>query len=470
MLRRIVAHPAVADTAHIDRATGRIEIDAPGIPSWLRLLLATDRVPPLAGGLALAGAVGLWMSRTLIRRIACGIDRLPGVGLGVSLACLAAGYAVFFDNGPGVDENVHYDQIARFTRGDWSMNPALTMPPGFHALVAAALAISDPSERAARAVVFVIAVASVVVFYLCAVARRCERPGLRTLQFTLLPVLFHQFFLIYTDVASLLCVLLMVWATMRRKTWLAGWLGLVACLMRQDNIVWVAWAMAWSYLDTWGATWQPVTDVAKRYWTFAVTGMLFVGFIAANEGQVALGNDAGSHPTGVLRLTNTFLLLGLSAVWFAPIWLAQPRRLRTVLAGWRTWGAVAAAVVLFWFGFVNDHPHNNERADYFLPNALLMAVAAGGVVKVVFAGLVGVMVLALRAMPLRGAWWTLLPFSVLFLLPEWLVAPRYYLIPLALYTVAREEAPLPAEYATTVLLAVLSATVVVVMERGIGWV
>ena len=76
----------------------------------------------------------------------------------------------------------------------------------------------------------------------------------------------------------------------------------------------------------------------------------------------------------------------------------------------------------------------------------------------------------LRVARLPGAWWTLLPFSVLFLLPEWLVAPRYYLIPLTLFMVARDDAPAPAEYAMAAVFAVASAVIVMVMERGSGWV
>ena len=144
------------------------------------------------------------------------------------------------------------------------MNPALTMPPGVHALLASVLTVIGPSVRSARLVLVLLAAVTLVTFYRSVQALGHHSPGIRTVQFTMLPMLFHQFFLIYTDVVSLLCVLLMVRATMARSLRVAGAIGLVACVMRQDNIVWAAWAVAWSYLDRYGWTWRPLREIVSE--------------------------------------------------------------------------------------------------------------------------------------------------------------------------------------------------------------
>lgn len=173
----------------------------------------------------------------------------PELELAGAAAFLIIGFAFFYDNGQGVDENVHYDQIVRLVSGDWSLNPVLTTLPGFHAIVAASVwGPGGATQFSVRLAVFGLSLATVGVCYALARALQPEYAVTRTIQFTLLPILFPQFFLIYTDVTSLLFVMLMMLAAVHRKYEVAGALGLVSCLVRQDNVIWVVFVVLWSYL------------------------------------------------------------------------------------------------------------------------------------------------------------------------------------------------------------------------------
>ncbi len=473
-VRRVVTHPLVADTSHIDRQAFRIQIDAPAVPVWLRRVLAADGGPALAFVLAIVGLVVLWPARRELRSGLDYVRAVRGLDLALALLMLTIGFGFFYDNGQGVDENIHYDQIARLARGDWSLHPSLTMVPGFHALVAAVeVATGGVSEVSVRVVVFLLSVATVVAFHVLARTLQPDHAGTRTLQFTLLPMLFPQFFLVYTDVASLLFVVLMMLASARRHYWSAGVLGLVACLMRQNNVLWVAFAMLWSYLRESGWTWPSLIESLKRYWTFIATGAVFLLFVAANGGEVALGEDAGSHPLGSVHLTNLFFLLFLCCFLFLPLWWGYRRAVLTQLLRQRTWLALLVLAPIFWFGFINDHPHNLERASYFLPNAVLIYFSSTPWLKAAFFLPIAIAAVGVSAVPMKTPWWLLLPFSVLFLVPEWLVVPRYYLIPLTFFLVAREPAAPPSAWSErfqTVWFAAASLALFAVVERGWGWV
>jgi alpha-1,2-glucosyltransferase len=386
-----------------------------------------------------------------------------------ALVLMALGFVLRPDRGTAVDENVHLDQILRFAHGDWSINRALTMLPGFHALVAIVALPVGVTESSVRLVVFGLSLGSVVVFHTLARQLDPSTAGMRTLQFTLLPALFHQFFLIYTDVASLLFVLLMMLQAVRGRYAAAGAFGFAAMLIRQDNVVWVAFAVAWSSLRDSGWQWRPVTEWLRRYATFIVSGCAFALFVLANHGQVALGDDAPSHPTGVYG-GNVFFFLFVSAFMFVPLWWSYLRFSGARVWPWWIWLGGAGLFVVYWFGFVVDHPHNLERSDYFLANAILLWVTGTAARRSLAFVPVAVAAAGFAIAPMKRGWWVLLPFSALFLLPEWLIVPRYYLIPWSLFLVAREAAPPRDERRQTLVFAALSACAFVFVNGGYGWI
>jgi len=468
-VRRIVTDPRVVYTDHIYREGSRVLIVDDRYPRLLLRALEEDLGPPMSLAAALAGLVLLWPVRRELLRPVAAARAFPHLELVAGVSCLVIGFAFFYDNGQGVDENIHYDQIRRLAHGDWSLNPTLTTIPGFHAIIAALVWPAGATELSVRVAVFTLSLAAVAVFYALARTLQPEHAGMRTLQFTLLPILFPQFFLIYTDVTSMLFVLLLMLAAAQRKYRLAGVLGLLACLVRQDNAIWVAFAAVWSYVRDHAWTWKPLVHSIARYATFIATGVAFLLFVAVNHGQVALGADVSSHPLRSLYFTNIFFLMFLSFFFFLPLWWGYRREIAKRLRSWWPWLSLAVLFPLFWLGFVNDHPHNTERADFFLRNAILVYFSSTALRKLLFFLPVALACLCVASVPMKRPWWLLFPFTMLFLLPEWLVEQRYYLVPLSLFLLAREQSSPWSERLQTALFFIASVGLFVMVERKWGW-
>ncbi len=371
------------------------------------------------------------------------------------------------DNALLNDEPDHYRQVEMFLQHDWNLHPGLTTIPGYHALIALMSALTGwTTPAAARFFTFLLSLCAFGTFYLVARLLCGRFAPVPTLQFGLMPILFPFLVLIYTEAATLLFILLMMYFTLTKRYRLGGLAGLAACLIRQNSIPWVMFAMLLSYLDECGWNlphWRDWRVLLGKYWTFMLTGALFVAFVLANGG-VALG-DEGSHPFGSIHLTNVFFLLFLTFFMFLPSWIARRREIRALLRQREAWLGLIMLFFTFWFGFINDHHYNTDYGYYFLRNAILIYFSSGGFQKLLFFIPVALAVLWLWVVPLRRNWWLLYPFTVLALLPAWLVEQRYYLISLTLFLLAREPESRAVEYLQLALFAALALPIFIVIER-----
>lgn len=386
-----------------------------------------------------------------------------------ALYALGFGFFLYSDNGMRVDEIVHYDQVLRLVHGSTVLHPGLTMIPGYHVIIAAVMWLTGGAEFSARAGTFVLSLATVFTFYALARSLDNGSAGTRLLQFTFLPILFPQFFLLYTDVPAMLFVLLMLLAAVKRRYALAGLFGLISCLMRQNDIIWVAFVLSWSYVRDNGWRLIPVGQIVARFWAFFATGLAFVAFVVLNHGQIALG-DATAHPLGPLHLDNVCFLLFVAFFLFLPLWWGYRSEIRATLGNRWLYAALLALLPVFWFGFTNSHPYNNGGADFYLRNAILIYSAATPMHKLLFLLPVLLSIVFFTAAPLRERSWLMLyPFTVLALLPEWLVEQRYYLIPLALFVLVRKPVDTKTERVQTALSIVAATMLFVMMERSWRW-
>jgi len=108
------------------------------------------------------------------------------------------------------DENVHYGQILQFSKGNYLINSALTTIPGYHILLASIAKISSNSLPFIRLLNFFLSLISIGIFFLLAKKISPSSSALKSIQYTLFPILFPLFFLVYTDVLSLLLVMLAI--------------------------------------------------------------------------------------------------------------------------------------------------------------------------------------------------------------------------------------------------------------------
>jgi alpha-1,2-glucosyltransferase len=467
---RLVRDPLVADTTHINRDAFRVELDRPDIRPWLRYLLEVLPVRAIAFGLPLATALLTLAGRRRLAPVASrvlaavGLTRAHGTALAAAFMILAAVFLVFADNEPRWDEDVHVRQIEGFVRGEWQMEPDLTTLPGFHALMALGAWLSGTSRMPSlRLFQFEIALCAIAVFFFLARRRDPAHVAHKTLQFVFLPILFPQFFLIYTDVASLGFVLLTALAAGQGRYRTAGVFGLASCLVRQNNIVWVALVFVQAYVADHGWRWPPRASSLLRYGPVLLSGVAVGGWLVFNQGQVAVG-DVQAHPLGTLHLGNVFFLLFVSFFMFSPLWWGYRRATWARVRRPPTWLVLVATFALFWFFFAADHPYNDE--DGFVRNRILAWATSTWSHKLLFFVPIALTSVSVPSLGLSAAGWLVYPATVAFLLPSWLIEQRYYLIPLALLLADRESLDDGTEWTQVGLSAACSLVFFVFIERG----
>lgn len=398
-----------------------------------------------------------------------------GPFLVLALTLLVLGPLFWYVRGhePMGDEHLHMDQILRFARGEFSMNEFVTQIPGYHAIIAVPAALSGmTSVDGLRLFSFLLSVATVVVFYLCARAIQPRLSGAATAQFALLPILLPYFFLLYTDVTSLLLVLLALLFALRKRFTVAGVFATLAVFVRQTDIVWLGFFLffmlaergylrrMWEWLrdmidgkKTTRFTHSPwFHPMLRESAVYLIGAGLFVAFALINGG-IAVG-DKSAHPFPALYPGNVYLLLFLAFFLFLPLHLANTPRIAKHF--WKRpwmWLLFPLLLICAMF-FVSDHPNNQAEHWFFLRNRLLLFFTADLLHKFLFFIPIGLAALSLAVTKLaRRSFYLLYPFAILSLVPSWLIEHRYLFIPLALFLLFRERRSAVVEWGIAALFA-----------------
>ncbi|BGP35598.1 glucosyltransferase [Rhodotorula toruloides] len=173
---------------------------------------------------------------------------------------------------PYMDEIFHVPQAQAYCRGDWKYwDPALTTPPGLYLLPAALahakrllepivahlpanLAAFDscvlPSLRAVNLLVSLfLPLLYSSLLHLLHIFAGDTRPRRQSydwqgLIIAMFPLIQWWSWLFYTDMASVVCVLLCWRAALRKKQLQSALLGAISLLFRQTTIIWVAFVAA----------------------------------------------------------------------------------------------------------------------------------------------------------------------------------------------------------------------------------
>ena len=357
------------------------------------------------------------------------------------------------------DEWIHFPQVSRMRAGDWSADPSLTMPPGFHGLVALAMKLAGAdSLGAARWIAALSGLAGVGLFHAVRRELAHELPTLSTQQFALLPPLLPFVFLVYTDVLSLTMVLGAWWLGLRKHHLPAAAVLLASLLVRQNNVIWAGFVAAWALWEAVG--WQPWRDwraTARIASPYLAVATAFAAYVAVH-GRISM-SEAQSHAHSLsFHVGNLYFALGLLAALIPLHLLAGARRFwakARVQPLW--WLLPVASLALFSALFAVDHPYNRAVPHYNVRNAALLYIEAHPFAKAFFG-----MVTTLAACGLAGngtvvrQGWLLLPFAALALCTAWLIEPRYSLVPLALYLALRRRESAPVEWITLALWAALA--------------
>jgi len=452
-IRALVSDPETEDTQDIDRTAFRPAATAvrrpypPSPPlSWLSLWGAT--VICLIAGLT--GATLTLVTRPF--EPAAASRALPPTAAATPpltalestlvvfvAALMVASVVVVRTTELRVDEKNHLGQIRRYAAGDFATTSAAS--GGFHTTAAIfAWLTNSASKENVRLFAVLISVLTIFVFGSVAQAVDPQSSAMRTLQFSVFPLLFPFWFLIYTDVLALLLMLFAVRAVLRERFHAAGIAMALAITVRQTYVVWLAMLGVWTAVVNSGVGLRPL---ARRLSSFAIAAVLFLVIVVVNGG-VAMA-DRDNHPDMQLRLENLLFMLVCFFLFFFPLVVSSlPKiaRLRPSLLI----GISTASMVLYFSTFRVDHPYNIVSPDFFLRNALLQAMTTSTVAGVAASLAIALALMTLMVIRLRQPIHDLIyPYAALAVLPVWLIEQRYYLPAFALFMVFRESASPAAE-------------------------
>lgn len=363
------------------------------------------------------------------------------------------------------DEVFHLAQITLFKASSDMIVPALTMPPTYHFLVGELSRILGVGTFSGIRIVSAgISFLAVMLAWLYLVDQRSSFPFLRSVQLLFSPLLWPVYWILYTDIPSLITIILSLILLVNQRYFLSALACLISLCFRQHNIFWVLlmWLMAldqsgcWTrLLDAFKSSKQSIikklleltNKCFKSTGVFLIPMICFMAFIYINNG-IALGDRQAQQFGGIypLQIFSCLFVLGLVLL---PLHLSNLPRIFTLLKK-HYWLIIVLGVlfVIYMKTFKITHLHNFP-SDYFLRNWLLYFLDGHFRYKIVAFGLIALTLLSLLVTPFRSrAGYWLYPVSILALAPVSLIEQRYYIVPFALFMLFR----IPKDKATEIIL------------------
>ena len=372
------------------------------------------------------------------------------------------------------DELYHLSQIMLFKSSNYLIIPELTMPPTYHLLIGGlSKVLGVDTFSGIRMVSASISFMAVILAWIYLNIEKSSFPLLRSFQLFFSPLLWPVYWVLYTDIPSLITTILSLILLVSQRYFLSALVCLISLCFRQHNIFWVLliWLMAMIQTGCWTRLLEVFKSSAQSLVKKAMeatrkclasTGMYlipmisFMVFIYINGG-IALG-DRQSQTFGGVYLLQIFSCLFVLGLVLLPLHLSNIFKILVLLKK-HYWLLILMGALFYFYmkTFRIVHPHNFP-SDYFLRNWLLYFLDGHFRYKVAAFGLIALSLLSLIVTSLRGrANYWLYPVTVLALLPVSLIEQRYYIVPFTLLMLFRQPKSLATELTLLVWLVILSA-------------
>lgn len=344
-----------------------------------------------------------------------------------------------------LDEKDHYSQIEMFYNGDYSLyaRPGETTPknatfPGFH-LIAAYFAkiIGYCSPEIIRIFNIIAGILSLIAAYF--IARELCGPDIafiRAMQVLFLPILFSFSFLIYTESLSLLMLLIAFFACIKKRPVIAGVFAFIAVMIRQNNIVFVLFLIAYNYVSEYSYTisLEKIKKHLLSSWMYILTCVSFLVFAIINKG-VALNKD---HCI-TFSMGNVLFSLFLCLVLFIPVHISGKKNIEKWITKNRKWFIFITLITIIAV-FLYNPSHRYNRIPWLLRNEILNWLVYGFYNRIVFTSCVLISIFSLVSLKFsQKEGYLLYPFWFLILFPHLLVEPRYYIVPFVMLILFRKR-------------------------------
>lgn len=273
------------------------------------------------------------------------------------------------------DEVFHANQIWLFFDGQDRLLGNITVPPTYHYIIGRIVQLTGGyHDNLLRLISLSIALSLIPISYWLAKHYHGAAAWEKPLHIFFTPLIFPYFFLLYTDLWSLCCVAMTLLLTLHRRFFLAGFVGGLSLLIRQDNIAWIG--LIYLYI-----CFESVNNInresALRFALNALTkgstfNLVFIGFIVfvyLNKG-IAIG-DADSHKISSFNISNLHVFLICCWFLFFPMHLAQLPKIIALLKKPVILALIFVGFFIYAGTLKNPHPYNELLPEYFIHNGLM---------------------------------------------------------------------------------------------------
>ena len=328
------------------------------------------------------------------------------------------------------DEPYHARQVDRFVNDDYTLFKGLTVPPTYHYVIMfIAKRIGVNTLAGYRIINTVLLLVTLIpLFYLL------TRSLTKTFQLYFFPLMFMFYFVVYTDLFSLMTVLAAFYFVKRKWYWLSAAFAVLSIFVRQNNIFWLGFICAYIYVSEYGykISWDIIKDYYKKVWLYVV-GVVLFGIFIWMKGSVVMG-DVEKHPIAIY-FGNIWFVLFLFFFLFFPYIIVNIPKMICCIKKRKSIMVLLVGIFLIGLGtFYNSHIYNNKPGIWF--NNLLQMLQASPFLLIIYFIIVCIVVLYLCGVKFRDKGdYLLYPFTVLYLILSWLIEPRYYFIPFAFFII-----------------------------------
>lgn len=357
------------------------------------------------------------------------------------ITCL--GLILIYNRPLFIDEVYHYGQITYFLEGNFKLYPALTVMPGYHMIIyplANLLGVSSLGGIRFISGIYLVMLLIPTFYFM-------TKDWKKTLLLYIFPITFSFFFLVYTDLMSLLFVLLGIYLYEKNKPTMSGLMFIISIAIRQNNIIFMGMIMVLVLIrmvttpfEMKGAQfWVVVEEYIKKYWAYIFNSIILLGFIILNGGTVV--DDRASHPFAIY-FTNIWFMLFIMFFLFLPEIYSKSKELEQKLKG-KGWIIILPTMLLGYLTYSNTHWYNNINNIGMIKNDVLQLAAQNFAFLTLFLLICGIVILWLSIVEFADIRkkWALGITTVIFLGMQQMVDMRYYIIPLSLFIIWRKDQP-----------------------------
>lgn len=328
-----------------------------------------------------------------------------------------------------VDEKAHYSQIIAIVNGRFKMVDQASMLPGYHFLMAG-IALLFKTVNITFFRFISILIGSITIYYSLKLwAHLNGRLNMRNaLVFISFPTIAPYFFLMYTDILSLLLFIAALYYGLKKKYQLSVLLGILNLGVRQSTFFWYIFSFVLIFLMHYPVLkLEFLKEYFKKSWLFIIGIILFIAFVIVNKG-VAIGQKE-MHPGSSIHLGNIFFYLFLIGLFILPFRVKKVRELNYI-----HYLTIALVFLIYLFNFHSTHPFNLFDTTYFLRNDILRFATSSLYAKFLFFIPIcaGILIMFQFYEENRKVFFIYVIFGALSLLPIWLIEQRYYFIPVML--------------------------------------